>query len=95
MSKLYAERDVESSGEFIGIYTAHVCAMTDEKLHSKSDIAAELAHRDLKIKELSDFIIELRRMKSFERSKMNTFNEYLTAKNKLWREALVAANDRN
>lgn len=30
-------------------YTDHVEAMTREKLHSKADIAAELAYRDLKI----------------------------------------------
>jgi hypothetical protein len=30
-------------------YTDHVAAMTREGLHSKSDIAAELAYRDLKI----------------------------------------------
>ena len=33
-------------------YPTHVCAMTAEQLHSKSDIAAELAWRDDQIAEL-------------------------------------------
>lgn len=33
-------------------YSKHVSAMTGEKLHSKSDIAAELAWRDQKIERL-------------------------------------------
>lgn len=47
--KLYAERDIETQGEF---YLRHLAAMTTEGLHSKSDIAAELAHRDQRIAEL-------------------------------------------
>lgn len=43
--KEYTERDIEEQGDF---YMKHVSAMTGEKLHSKSDIAAELAHRDIK-----------------------------------------------
>ena len=42
----YAERDImalDVAGEF---YTRHISAMTGEKLHFKSDIAAELAWRD-------------------------------------------------
>lgn len=33
-------------------YAEHVSAMTGEKLHSKSEIAMELAWRDIRIKEL-------------------------------------------
>ena len=33
-------------------YYKHVCAMTDEKLRDKSEIAEELAVRDIRIKEL-------------------------------------------
>lgn len=44
--KQYADRDVEDQG---GYYTRHVSAMTGERLHEKSDIAAELAHRDIEI----------------------------------------------
>ncbi len=41
--KLYAKRDPRELGEF---YTRHIMAMTEEGLHEKSDIAAELAYRD-------------------------------------------------
>ena len=41
--KLYDERIPEELGEH---YIRHVSAMTGEKLHNKSDIAAELAFRD-------------------------------------------------
>lgn len=49
MSNEYTERDVIAQGLY---YANHVHAMTTEKLHSKSDIAAELAHRDIRIAEL-------------------------------------------
>ncbi len=39
----YAERDIEALCQYYG---RHVSAMTGEGLHEKSDIAAELAHRD-------------------------------------------------
>ena len=47
--KLYAERDAEAQGDY---YFKHVDAMTREGLHSKSAIAAELAHRDIIIDKL-------------------------------------------
>ena len=46
MSDLYAERDIIKQKEF---YTRHVSAMTKEGLDRKSDIAAELAHRDITV----------------------------------------------
>lgn len=48
--KQYAvgQRDIEQLDEG-GYYTRHIYAMTHEELYSKSDIAAELAHRDLQI----------------------------------------------
>ncbi len=49
----YANRDAEELGEH---YLRHVAAMTAEKLHSKSAIAAELAHRDKRITELESAI---------------------------------------
>lgn len=49
--KHYAERDAMALGKF---YTAHVSAMTREKLFTKSDIAAELAYRDKIIAELKE-----------------------------------------
>ena len=45
-SHQYAERDIVGQGEH---YRRHLSAMTGENLHSKSDIAAELAHRDIEI----------------------------------------------
>lgn len=35
-------------------YLRHVTAMTREQLHSKSDIAAELGHRDMEIDQLRE-----------------------------------------
>ncbi|MEY6739531.1 hypothetical protein AB9B63_15915 [Escherichia coli] len=48
--KQYAvgQRDIEQLDEG-GYYTRHIYAMMHEGLYSKSDIAAELAHRDLQI----------------------------------------------
>lgn len=47
--KQYADRDHMAQGNY---YMRHLMAMTAEGLHSKSDIAAELAHRDMVIDEL-------------------------------------------
>lgn len=44
--KQYADRDIMQLDEDGGYYFRHVNAMTGEGLHSKSDIAAELGHRD-------------------------------------------------
>lgn len=51
-TKQYAERDIMELDELGGFYALHVHAMTAEGLHSKSDIAAELAHRDAEISRL-------------------------------------------
>lgn len=45
----YAERDPIALGEH---YFRHVNAMTGERLHSKADIAEQLAYRDALIREL-------------------------------------------
>lgn len=50
---LYTHRDREGLGQH---YMNHVLHMTREGLHSKADIAAELAHRDKVIEELVDSI---------------------------------------
>lgn len=42
----YADRDLETLEPH---YSLHVSAMTREHLHAKSDIAAELAFRDVRI----------------------------------------------
>lgn len=51
MSKLYIYRD-EHSRTLEPYYSAHVSAMTSEDLHSKHDIAQELAGRDREIEQL-------------------------------------------
>lgn len=48
----YKERDPMALDAAGGYYFRHLNAMTGEKLHSKADIAAELAYRDLIIDEL-------------------------------------------
>jgi hypothetical protein len=58
--KQYAERDIRKLDKLGGHYSRHVQAMTAEGLHSKSAIAAELAFRDQKIKELRSNIFELK-----------------------------------
>lgn len=49
---LYDKRDIIELDRAGNYYCRHVEAMTREKLHMKSDIAAELGYRDLKIKEI-------------------------------------------
>ncbi|ECT0233788.1 hypothetical protein DPN96_18885 [Salmonella enterica subsp. enterica serovar Derby] len=49
MSQLYAERDAMELDAAGGFYIRHVTAMTKEELHNKSDIAAELGWRDMRI----------------------------------------------
>lgn len=58
-TKLYAERDAQALDEAGGYYSKHVVAMTSEKIHGKSDIAAELAHRDMVIDQLLDALEKL------------------------------------
>lgn len=48
----YATRDIESDEQLFAAYALHVMAMTEEGLHSKDDIAAELAFRDMEIQSL-------------------------------------------
>lgn len=57
--KLYAERDIMALDDAGNYYCKHVSAMTGEKLHSKSDIAAELAHRDYEIDKLKSQVQQL------------------------------------
>lgn len=56
---LYADRDIVAQG---AIYVTHVMAMTKEGLHAKSDIAAELAHRDILIADLLEALKAVRMM---------------------------------
>lgn len=59
MIKQYAERDAFELDQAGGHYMRHVMAMTAEQLHSKSDIAAELAWRDSQIAALQQKLDEL------------------------------------
>jgi len=65
MKKLYkvGNRDIEE----LDTYADHVHAMTGEKLHGKSDIAAELAFRDARIAELTNENEALSEALDFER----------------------------
>jgi len=66
MHKRYAGRSFEP---YLDLYIAHTAAMTAEGLHSKSDIAAELAYRD-------DLIAKLRAaLKGVEWGAYNTYDE--------------------
>lgn len=56
---LYAERDIIALDESGDFYCKHVSAMTGEKLHSKSDIAAELGYRDKLIADFKELWAEL------------------------------------
>ena len=53
MTKQYSDRDIMALDQAGDYYLRHVQAMTREQLHTKSDIAAELGHRDLVIEQLT------------------------------------------
>lgn len=58
MRKQYSERDPIMQDRLGNYYCRHVSAMTAERLHAKSDIAAELAHRDIEIDRLTKLLDE-------------------------------------
>ncbi|QBQ80993.1 hypothetical protein HdK1rev_00090 [Escherichia phage vB_EcoS_HdK1] len=58
--RLYQERDAFELDKAGGFYSRHVMAMTSEQLHSKSAIAAELGHRDMRIDQLEKELQALR-----------------------------------
>ena len=57
--KQYAERDALALDVAGGYYCRHVSAMTGDRLHSKSDISAELGHRDMLIDNLTSALQHL------------------------------------
>lgn len=65
--KHYADRDILAQGDY---YARHVMALTAESLHDKSDIAAELAHRDQEINRLR---AELDALRQFAREMMDAW----------------------
>ena len=57
-------------------YYKHVCAMTDEKLRDKSEIAEELAVRDMRIKELQAQLATMTQERDhFEKATAAHFNQ--------------------
>lgn len=58
--KLYVDRDAMELDDAGGYYFRHVMAMTAEGLHSKSQIACELGHRDMLLAEAKEVIIQAR-----------------------------------
>lgn len=56
---LYKDRDIMDE-KLSGHYVTHLFAMTKEGLHDKTDIAAELAYRDMVIEDLRETIELLR-----------------------------------
>ena len=69
--KLYKERDIENQM----YYGEHVSAMTGEKLHSKSAIAAELAHRD---EEIEDLKFQVSHLNGLYQDAMGTIQNFKT-----------------
>ena len=57
--KLYGERDPMAQDEAGGYFARHMHHMTTENLHSKAEIAEELAHRDIQIEAKDQRIAEL------------------------------------
>lgn len=53
MNKLYARRRTRDQ---LGLYEKHVAAMRRESLKDPDAIAAELAHRDIQIKQLGEYL---------------------------------------
>ncbi len=79
MTKLYRNYD----DDFIydsSNYGKHVSAMTGEQLHSKSDIAAELAYRDDLIEKLQHEVDQLRSVLK-ECDEYLDYNKYTTIGN--------------
>ena len=59
----YAERNIEETKALNDAYCKHINAMTTEDLYSKSDIAAELAWRDVQIEQLTKELEEANKWK--------------------------------
>ena len=82
--RLYSERDLYALGND---YIKHTQHMTSESLHSKSDIAAELAVRDIQIRQQA---AEIERLKSEAELFAKHTGLTLAAKDTLLRQALEA-----
>ena len=54
-NKIYPKLDAEAV-DATGLFSRHMLAMTQEDLNSKSDIAVQLAHRDMEIAWLRQYL---------------------------------------
>ena len=54
-NKIYRQRDIKRLEEKGNYYSRHVCALDEQYLFGKSEIAAELAWRDCCYDELKEF----------------------------------------
>lgn len=72
--KHYARRDLRALGRY---YTDHIQAMTTEGLDSKSDIAAELAHRDRQIADLTAACQEQQRIIAKQAETINHYEDLI------------------
>ena len=84
--KLYKERDTIGQGQ---VYVDHVLAMTRESLHDKSDIAAELAERDIEIAVLKRMNGQLKVMANSNYGSGHG-GEFMKSREQLLTEALEA-----
>ena len=78
MSK-YKERDIEQLDIDGGYYSSHIDSMTAEGLHGKSDIAAELAHRDYRLDEAHNLIEALHASGCLDFEREQLAQKWLTA----------------
>ena len=79
--KHYAKRDHMAQDAAGNYYSRHVSAMTAEALHAKSDIAGELAHRDIEIDRLRGLLREC------------VAADWRTNDNTLWTRLLTATRE--
>lgn len=86
-SKHYADRDIMDLDRRGGYYCRHISSMTVEGLHSKSDIAAELAHRDFEIDKLRSQI------DSITKGQRLKFEDWVTRYSLSKEEVLAKFND--
>ena len=73
---------VEDSTTLHDLYMKHLSAMTGEKLHSKADIAVELAYRDMRLNAITDdahrLVKKNRALKAMLRELQAAVGEYQT-----------------
>ena len=81
-NKIYRQRDIKRLEEKGNYYTRHVCALDEQYLFGKSEIAAELAWRDCCYDELKEFTDKVCRL----------LTEYEETKRQKWLESMSAPN---